>query len=63
MRSKTIAIETSDSDREMYCSIYKSICNQYRIDDEEWMISELYRSIVMLIVSFAETVAFPKNDI
>ena len=53
--AEIVAKEASGDDKEMYLSIYNSICNQNRPGDEDLMISEFYRSMVLLISGFAET--------
>ena len=53
--AETVASDGCDGDKDVYLSIFNSILNAYNPDDEQWMIEEIYRSLVLLIVSFAET--------
>ena len=52
--ARTVARDSSDGDDEVYRTIYWNEYNGFRTDDEEWMVLELYRSMVLLICSFAE---------
>ena len=45
----------SDGDYEVYSSFLRSAYEAYHPEDEEWMIMDFYRSIVLLICSYAET--------
>ncbi|MBR5175457.1 MAG: hypothetical protein IKW89_05950 [Bacteroidales bacterium] len=49
------ALKNSDGEMEIYFSIYHNESERYRPEDEEWMITEFYRSMVLNISSFAET--------
>lgn len=53
--AKEIALHSCDFDRVVYFDIYKSLHDQVRPEEEEWMILETYRSYVLLICSYAET--------
>ena len=52
--AQTVAIDNSDGDEDVFRTIFSNEFNGYRPDDEEWMVIELYRSMVLLICSFAE---------
>jgi len=52
--ARTVARDSSDGDEDVFQTIYSNEYNGFRPDDEEWMIVELYRSMVLLICSFAE---------
>ena len=52
--ARTVAKDSSDGDEEVFRTIYSNEYNGFRPDDEEWMVLELYRSMIMLICSFAE---------
>ena len=51
----TVARDSSDGEEEVFRTIYSNEYDGFRPDDEAWMVIELYRSMVMLICSFAET--------
>ena len=53
--AKTLASDGSDGDKDIYLNIYNSTLGAHNPDDEYWMIEEINRSLVLLIVSFAET--------
>ena len=48
------ANKCSDEDYEVYISMYQSLSERYRLEDESLMIEEFYRSMVLLICGFAE---------
>ncbi len=50
-----IATNSCDGDVDVYLSEYNSILELYRSNDEDWMILEFYRSMCLLVYSFAET--------
>ncbi len=52
--ARNVARDSSDGDDDVYRTIYWNEYTAFRPDDEEWMVLELYRSMVMLICSFAE---------
>ena len=53
--AKITAADSCDGDNDIYLTIYHNTLAVHNPDDEEWMIGEIYRSLVLLIVSFAET--------
>ena len=53
--AKEIALHSCDFDRAIYETIFNNIYNQAHPDDEGWMVYEFYRSMVLLVCSFAET--------
>ncbi len=53
--AKNTASDSCDGDKDIYLTIYHSTLAVHNPEDEEWMIEEIYRSLVLLIVSFAET--------
>lgn len=52
--ARTIARDSSGGDEDVFRTIFSNEFNGFRPDDEEWMVIELYRSMVLLICSFAE---------
>lgn len=53
--AKAFAKDNSDGDADVYSSLFLSYNNEFRPEEEEWMLFEFYRAMVMLICSFAET--------
>ena len=53
--AKEIALHSCDFDREVNATIFNSIYGQVHPDDEECMVNEFYRSMVLLVCSYAET--------
>ena len=54
-QAQVIARDNSDGDQDVYSTILSNVYGAYRPEDEEWMVLEFYRAMVMLICSFAET--------
>lgn len=52
--ARNVARDSSDGDDDVFRTICWNEYTAFRPDDEEWMVVELYRSMVMLICSFAE---------
>lgn len=53
--AELLATKNCDADSEIYETVYNNTLNSFRHEDELWMIEETYRSMVLLIASFAET--------
>ena len=53
--AKSISENESNGDPDVFDSIYRSIYASQRLEDEEWMLMEFYRSMALLIYSYLET--------
>ena len=53
--AQSTAEENGDGDSEVYRTILTSIYYSSRLEEEEWMVAEFYRSMALIICSFAES--------
>ncbi len=53
--NKEIAKDSADGDVEVEQSIYNSLSKDYRMDNEDAMIQNFYKSMVLMVCSYCET--------